>query len=299
MSDSATVRRVLLVEDDLSLQRFVTMALEDSPVDLVAVLDVDAAMAQLRARPFDLVLTDLMLPGRHGTELLAELQADPALRGPARVAVFSAGLNAQVRQQLLALDAWRFLSKPCSLAELQACIDELPADADTDANTGASPAPSATPDRAQPAAPLDPAAEAAAIEQHFGGHAALYHAFRASCLAQFPLDLEAGRRACEQGDAQRLRHLAHSLKSVLLTLGHPAAAELARQLERDAETPAAGPELRALWTALAAQISHLRCFRAIAAQIRQDQQVHLFTFSLTHLCYRTHFVMPFTSHLSL
>lgn len=264
MSASPAVRRVLLVEDDLSLQRFVAMALEDSPVDLVAVQDVDAALAQLRARPFDLVLTDLMLPGRHGTGLLADLQADPSLRGAARVAVFSAGLNAQVRQQLLALGAWRFLSKPCSLAELQACIDELPpADADTDADTDAGTgAPTATPDPERPAAPLDPAAEAAAIEQHFGGHAALYHAFRASCLAQFPLDLEAGQLACEQGDTQRLRHLAHSLKSVLLTLGHPAAAELARQLERDAEpgagTPAAWPELRALWAALAAQISHLR-----------------------------------------
>lgn len=237
------VHRILLVEDDPSLQRFVAMALEDEPVELHTVVDVNAALAELRVHSFDLVLTDLMLPGRHGSELLAELQADSTLRGPARIAVFSAGLNAQVRQQLQALGAWRFLSKPCSLAELQACVTDLPAPfAGMHPGTGA---------------PAAASLAQAAIDTHFGGHAELYHAFRASCLAQFPLDLETGRQACEQADAQRLHHLVHSLKSVLLTLGHESASQLARQLERETEQPGDWPQLRAQWAALAAQISQL------------------------------------------
>jgi CheY-like chemotaxis protein/HPt (histidine-containing phosphotransfer) domain-containing protein len=245
---SAHRPRVLVVEDDASLQRFVALALEEFEIELLAVPSVDAGLAALADAPAALVLTDLMLPGRSGFELIDALAADPALRGGARLAVFSAGLNPQTRQRLERPEVWRLLSKPCSLAELQDCVrsalELVPASS-----------------RLEPAPPTlqltdDEAAAARAIAEHFGGNELLYRAFRASCLQQFRADLAEGERARAAADAPALRRLAHSLKSVLLTLGHAQASTTAHALEDSCERAdwvAAAPQ----WRVLRAQLEAL------------------------------------------
>lgn len=241
--------RVLLVEDDASLQRFVAMALEDQDVRLVGCTSVDEALLTLGRHGFDLIITDLMLPARPGQELLATLQAQPALRGEAMLAVFSAGLNAQVERQLAGMGVQRFLVKPCSLADLRTCVDEArraPALRETREGDAAK-APLETP-------------QAGAIDTFFGGNAALHQAFLARCKAQFPKDLAQGREAALRSDAQALRHLAHSLKSVLTTLGYPEAAAIARTLEDLAHQASADPAghaqaLQGAWQRLDAAVS--------------------------------------------
>ncbi len=208
--------RVLLIEDDASLQRFVGLALEDLGIELLALPTVDEGLAELVRAPVDLILTDLMLPGRSGFELIDSLAANPALQGAARLVVFSAGLNPQVRQRLERPEVWRLLSKPCSLADLQGCVSDALALGGERAAATVVKADSAT---------------ARAIAEHFGGNEPLYRSFRASCLQQFGADLIEGDRALASSDAQALRRLAHSLKSVLLTLGHTQPAILARALE--------------------------------------------------------------------
>lgn len=206
---------VLLVEDDASLQIFVGMALEELPLQLRCCASVSEALTLLHQQHYALIITDLMLPDASGRELLARLRSEPALRGEAPVVVFSAGLHETVRSELQALGAWRLLAKPCALDELEQCVREGLALAQ-----GAAPAASATPDP---------------VHAHFGGNAALYQAFRSSCLQQFERDILAGDAAAQALDAPALRRLAHSLKSVLLTLGHAEASGLSKQLETCAE----------------------------------------------------------------
>ena len=73
--------------------------------------------------------------------------------------------------------------------------------------------------------------ELAAIAAHFGGDRSLFMAFRASCLVQFEADMAKGDGGLMHGQLSDLHHLAHSLKSVLATLGQPPLASIARQLE--------------------------------------------------------------------
>jgi len=235
--------RVLLVEDDASLQRFVALALEELNIELLLCSGVDAALALLAQQGVQLILTDLMMPGRSGFELIEELTARPALRGEARLVVFSAGLTPPVRQRLESQQVWRLLSKPCSVAELEACISD---------GVGLG-----TYGVAEP--PVDP--DSSAIAQHFGGNAALYQAFRASCLQQFAADLTAGDLACAQTDSPALRRLAHSLKSVLLTLGHAEASARAGRLEDLAEHLSQArdwPAARLQWQGLREAMAQLR-----------------------------------------
>lgn len=247
---SAGRPRVLLVEDDLSLQRFVQLALEDFEIELLTVGSVDAGLAELARAPAALVLTDLMLPDRSGFELIDALAAQPALRAGARLAVFSAGLTPSTRERLERPEVWRLLSKPCGLAELEACVRD--ALAEGAATPPPKPAPESTADADTPQA-----RQAAAIAEHFGGNAPLYHAFRASCLQQFRADMAEGEQALAGGDAPALRRLAHSLKSVLLSLGHDEAAALAKALEQAGEA-ADEAAMRTLWPQLRTALGALR-----------------------------------------
>lgn len=231
--------RVLLVEDDASIRRFVAMALEDQPIELVEATTLAEAEAALAEAPVRLLISDLMLPDGSGMALLQALAADPARRAGARLAAFSAGISAERRAQLEALGVDEVISKPAALAALEGCVQR--------ALEGAAAPPPAT---AEP-----PVADV--VERHFGGDRALYEAFSDACYGQFTLDLRQGDAADAAGDLPALRRLAHSLKSVLQTLGHEDASRAAAALETLAaegdrtRAPAGWARLRAALVPLA------------------------------------------------
>ncbi|MDR7334368.1 response regulator [Roseateles asaccharophilus] len=233
---------VLLVEDDSIMRRFVSMALGELPIQLVVVTTVEDALAILSQRSVALILTDLMLPGRSGMDLIDALAAEPRLRGDARLAVFSAGLDVATRRILERPDVWRLLSKPCSVAELEDCVT---------AALAGEPSP-----ESGVTLKVHSEGDQDVIAEHFDGNAALYHAFRASCLEQFQLDLVAGRRAMAATDAPGLRRLAHNLKSILRTLGHRDASDCAAALENACEAHDWNIA-RPRWEALARQLESL------------------------------------------
>jgi HPt (histidine-containing phosphotransfer) domain-containing protein len=73
-----------------------------------------------------------------------------------------------------------------------------------------------------------------AVDRYFAGDHTLYAAYRDSCRRQFAIDRRAGDTALAAGDNAAVRRLAHSLKTVLQTLGHEDDGAVARQLEHDA-----------------------------------------------------------------
>jgi len=238
--------RVLLVEDDVSIRRLVEMSLDGMPIELITCEGAAQARERLRESPVRLLITDLMMPGETGLELLQSLERDPALRAGARLVVFSAGISPELERTMAALGVWRFLTKPSSMLVLERCVlDALGLDLADDPAARAVPAADET-----AAVPVVDVHEQAAIDRHFAGNAPLFHAFRATCLTQFADDLQEGDRAAGARDAQGMRRLAHSLKSVLRTLGHEAEANGAAVLESAA---AAGD-----WTAAAAPWADLR-----------------------------------------
>ena len=161
------------------------------------------------------------MPGESGMALLQMLAADPGLRGPAQLAVFSAGVDEATQAALDALGVWRVLHKPASMAQLQDCVTQALV-----VQTLSQTQPPAVQSRAASsrAAPDPVHDKAAAIERHFGGDAALFHAFHQGCLLQFAVDIAVGDAALAAGDLPALRRMGHSLSSVLQTLGHTAPA---------------------------------------------------------------------------
>lgn len=248
--------RILLVEDDAPIRQFVTMALEDRAVELVAATTLAEARSRLAQGAFALVLLDLMLPDGSGLDLLR----DPVLRATAaqaRWVVFSAGLTSAAQEELDMLGVHRVLQKPVSVRTLLACVDEAvrPTTAGEAADEAARARDALSSADEQALAQIDgtPQAEAAALRDYFEGRRELFAQMKARTLAHLVIDMANGDDALARADGTALLRVAHGLKAVLRMLGRPSAAELAQALEvaaqsdrRDAWGPLWGALRRAL-----------------------------------------------------
>ena len=107
--------RILLVEDRDSLRRMLERALAGEGHRVSAVAHGEAAMARLAAEPFDLVLTDLKLPGASGLDVVAASRREQ----PATPVVVLTGYGTVATAvEAMKRGALDFLEKPVELDEL-------------------------------------------------------------------------------------------------------------------------------------------------------------------------------------
>lgn len=116
--------RLLLVEDKDSFRRLLVQALEGTSWEVQAVGDPTAALAFLQACAFDVLVTDLRLPGFSGLELL---QRAKRLQPGLRVLLMSAFGEPQDIVEAVHWGADDFLPKPFDLDRFQAVLDRLAA----------------------------------------------------------------------------------------------------------------------------------------------------------------------------
>lgn len=110
---------ILVIEDEPGIVDFLERGLAAHGFDVTSATDGDSGIEQARAVDVDLVVLDLMLPGRSGLEVLEHLHRDkPALP----VIVLTA--QGEVEHRVTGLDAGAadYIAKPFSLSELAARI---------------------------------------------------------------------------------------------------------------------------------------------------------------------------------
>ena len=113
----------LVVEDEPPLRELISVTL-GTTFECREAVDAESALAILRERVPDLVLVDVMLPGKSGLDVLAEMREDPALR-EVPVIVLSAWQAPEDVERAIAAGADRFLAKPFRVDELAATAQEL------------------------------------------------------------------------------------------------------------------------------------------------------------------------------
>ncbi|MDD2582553.1 MAG: sigma-54 dependent transcriptional regulator [Desulfuromonadaceae bacterium] len=69
--------RILLVEDDETFRSFVQTILEDDGYEVLTASDGIEGSTLIRKKNFDLVVTDLKMPGKNGLELFRDTRMDP------------------------------------------------------------------------------------------------------------------------------------------------------------------------------------------------------------------------------
>ena len=111
--------RILLVEDERGIADFVERALRSQGHAVEVVADGTEGSRRAIASDLDLVILDVMLPGRNGIEVLEEIRAvKPALP------VIMLTARAEVADKVAGLDAGAtdYITKPFSVEELLARV---------------------------------------------------------------------------------------------------------------------------------------------------------------------------------
>jgi PAS domain S-box-containing protein len=120
-SDSEA-QRVLLVEDDVLVAVVTESVLQDAGFQVTRAADAAEALAALRGGAFEVLITDVRMPGAMNGVELAKLasQRDPKLR-----VLLCSGWTAESLGQDLSEGRWPFLPKPFDQAQLKRALAEI------------------------------------------------------------------------------------------------------------------------------------------------------------------------------
>lgn len=119
MTNDALRARILVVEDDAAIRDGLELNLELEGHSVTSAADGERALEALQRQTFDLVLLDVMLPGRNGFEVLRALRAT---RRDLPVILLTARAEEADKVLGLELGADDYITKPFGLGELRARI---------------------------------------------------------------------------------------------------------------------------------------------------------------------------------
>ena len=119
----ADLPRVLVADDNVDLRRYIERLL-NGQYQVETVPDGEAALAAVRQRMPDLILTDVMMPRLDGIGLLRALRCEPRTAG-VPVILLSARAGEESRVEGMEAGADAYLVKPFSAKELLASVGAL------------------------------------------------------------------------------------------------------------------------------------------------------------------------------
>jgi two-component system cell cycle response regulator CpdR len=122
MIDQALSRRILLAEDDNDMRRFLVRALEQAGYQVASFDNGLEAYNRLREEPFELLLTDIVMPEMDGIELARRAtELDPDIKVMFITGFAAVALNPDSEAPR---DA-KILSKPFHLKDLVNEVEKL------------------------------------------------------------------------------------------------------------------------------------------------------------------------------
>ncbi len=108
---------VLVIEDDIDIQNFISRSLELEGYDVYRAEDGATGLDIVRKDPISLVLLDLRLPGSDGWSVLRDMKRNPVLSMIPVIVLTSTAESAQ-RRRTLRMGAHSYLIKPISAHDL-------------------------------------------------------------------------------------------------------------------------------------------------------------------------------------
>jgi two-component system, NtrC family, response regulator AtoC len=115
LRSGGAMRRVLIADDESNLRHMLQLVLSREGYETISVSNVAAAIAELDHRTFDIVITDLRMPGQSGLELVDEIHKR---RLQTTVVVMTAYGSRDVAIEAMKRGAYDYLSKPFDNDEL-------------------------------------------------------------------------------------------------------------------------------------------------------------------------------------
>lgn len=116
--------RILVIDDDETLLTTLEVSLTDAGHAVVTASDGLKAAKLFRAEPFEVIITDIVMPNGEGLETVITLRREfPEVR---IIAMSGGATNSKMYLDMAArLGAHRTLNKPFSLGELTTALNEV------------------------------------------------------------------------------------------------------------------------------------------------------------------------------
>jgi len=108
------MNRILIADDEDGLRWVLEKGFRGAGYEVTAVKDGSAALGQVRAQPFDLILLDVRMPGIDGLSLLKQVRE---LYPDAQVVIMTAHGTMETAIQAMQQGAYDYLAKPFDLDE--------------------------------------------------------------------------------------------------------------------------------------------------------------------------------------
>ncbi len=115
-------RKILIVEDNPDIAKLVSLHLKDLDCEVALAADGLRGLDEARARRYDLIILDLMLPGMDGLELCRRLRAETDYTPILMLTAKSSEVDRVVGLEIGADD---YLTKPFSISELLARVKAI------------------------------------------------------------------------------------------------------------------------------------------------------------------------------
>jgi two-component system, NtrC family, response regulator HydG len=112
---------ILVVDDEIDTCRNLSDILTDLGYQVDTAHDGPSALVLARAKPYDVALLDLRMPGMDGLTLYREMRK---LRSATVAIIVSAYASKSTTEEALAAGAWQVLPKPVDFPRLRKFVDE-------------------------------------------------------------------------------------------------------------------------------------------------------------------------------
>lgn len=116
--------RILIVDDDAFIRRPLELLLREEGFDPSVAVDGDECLRHVASDAPDLIVLDVMMPGRDGFSVCSALKADPRFAGIPVILLSARGMECD-RQRGIDLGAADFVTKPYSPSDLLRRVREL------------------------------------------------------------------------------------------------------------------------------------------------------------------------------
>jgi DNA-binding response OmpR family regulator len=116
--------RVLVIDDEAPIRLLCKVNLEAEGMEVLEATDGDAGLALAREQAPDVVLLDVMMPGRNGWEVAAELLADERTSG-IPIVFLTARAEVKDRARGIDLGGVDYVTKPFNPIELAPLVRDL------------------------------------------------------------------------------------------------------------------------------------------------------------------------------
>ena len=122
LKKNKSVVRILIIEDDEEMKSLLKDILEEEGYKTESVSNGSEGLQELAKEPFDLVITDIRMPGLTGLDILPIIKK---LQPHASVIVITAFGNEEVYRRSFEKGAAGYLEKPIHMDKLKTLVHEM------------------------------------------------------------------------------------------------------------------------------------------------------------------------------